>query len=170
MVVLRCTRKLLERLGPAASPKGGTSTNRLRDWYGNTLRLGRRQALIFISLRSRLPVLLPIGDSRRLSVAFPDAVAAALTRQGIPSAAIAEELANLEVLAFDRTDSRSHLGTINDFSFGAQVSEERTPGRSLDEIGAWLAETPIIAIGGTCPAEMTRAAFGVPPRPRLRVV
>jgi hypothetical protein len=170
MVVLRCTRKLLDRLGPAANPKGGTSTTRLGDWYSNTLRLGRQQALIFISQRSRLPVLLPIGDSRRLSVAFPDAVAAALRRQGIPLAAITEELANLEVLSFDRTDSRSHLGTINDFSFGAQVSEERKPGRSLDEIAVWLAETPIIAIGGASPAELTRDSFGVPPRPRLRVV
>jgi hypothetical protein len=168
--VLRCTRKLLDRLGPAASPKGGTSTTRLGDWYGNTLRLGRRQALIFISQRSRLPVLLPIGDSRRLSVAFPDAVATALTRQGIPRAAIAEELANMEALAFDRTESRSHLGTINDFSFGAQVSEERTPGRSLDEIAGWLAETPIIAIGGASPGQLTRDAFGLAPRPRLRVV
>ena len=39
------------------------STTRLGDWYGNILRIGRRQQLLFISERSRLPVVIPIREA-----------------------------------------------------------------------------------------------------------
>ena len=62
MVVLRCTQKLLVRLKQVGDLPPVESTTRLGDWYGNILRIGRRQHLLFISERSRLPVVLPIRE------------------------------------------------------------------------------------------------------------
>ena len=74
MVVLRCTQKLLARLKQADNLPAVESTTRLGDWYGNILQIGRRQHLLFISERSRLPVVIPIREGKRLAAVFPDAV------------------------------------------------------------------------------------------------
>jgi hypothetical protein len=59
MVVLRCTQRLLFRLKRFDNESSTSSTTRLGDWYRTLLRVGRRHALLFISERSRLPVLMP---------------------------------------------------------------------------------------------------------------
>ena len=74
MVVLRCTRRLLMRLKYQDEDTPAESTTRLGDWYGTLIRMGRRHVLLFISERSRLPVLLPARDADRLGLAFPKAV------------------------------------------------------------------------------------------------
>jgi len=81
MVVLRCTRKLLVRLKRTEVSAGVASTTRLGDWYGNILRIGRRQHLIFISEHSRLPVVIPIREAKHLEAVFPDAVRRARRRR-----------------------------------------------------------------------------------------
>ena len=91
MLVLRCTQKLLARLKQADNLAAVESTTRLGDWYGNILRIGRRQHLLFISERSRLPVVLPITESKRLATVFPDAVCEVLTNVGVAASDIADE-------------------------------------------------------------------------------
>lgn len=91
MVVLRCTRRLLSRLKQADNLSGDASTTRLGDWYGNLLQLGHRQHLLFVSERSRLPVVIPIRQARHLATVFPDTVCAILTDLGVPAVDIAEE-------------------------------------------------------------------------------
>ena len=71
MVVLRCTRRLLARLKRADNLSDDESTTRLGDWYGNVLPLGHRLYLLFISERSRLPVVIPIREARHLATVFP---------------------------------------------------------------------------------------------------
>jgi hypothetical protein len=66
MLVFRCTQKLLARLKQADNLAVVESTTRLGDWYGNILQIGRRQNLLFISERSRLPVVIPIRDGKRV--------------------------------------------------------------------------------------------------------
>src|SRR3954462_3979789 len=70
MVVLPCTRKLLARLKRTEVSADIVSSTRLGDWYGNILQIGRRQHLLFISERSRLPIVIPIreGDQFEQSV------------------------------------------------------------------------------------------------------
>ena len=68
MVVLRCTQKLLVRLKQVGDLPPVESTTRLGDWYGNILQIGRRQHLLFISERSRLPVVIPIREGKRFTI------------------------------------------------------------------------------------------------------
>jgi hypothetical protein len=91
MLVLRCTQKLLARLKQAENLPAVESTTRLGIWYGNILQLGRRQHLLFISERSRLAVVIPIREDKRLAEVFPDAVCEVLGHVDIAAADIADE-------------------------------------------------------------------------------
>jgi hypothetical protein len=120
MVVLRCTRKLLARLKLPDDLPAVESTTRLGDWYGNVLQLGHRQHLLFISERSRLPVVIPMREGRRLDSVFPDAVCEMLHSAGVAAEDIADERARMSEIAFGRTRNRSLLGTLKDYALMAQ--------------------------------------------------
>jgi hypothetical protein len=136
MVVLRCTQKLLVRLKQVGDLPPVESTTRLGDWYGNILRLGHRQHLLFISERSRLPVVIPIRDLKRLGTVFPDAVCERLALVGIAARDIADEGMRMSELAFGRTEPESP-----------------------EELMRFLAQTPILPLDGASAIELTRAVF-----------
>ncbi len=162
MVVLRCTHKLLARLKQTDNLPVVESTTRLGDWYGNVLQLGHRQHLLFISERSRLPVVIPIRESNRLASVFPDAVSEGLTIVGVNAEDIADERARMSEVVFGRTRNRSLLGTMNDFAFMAQVGSARRPEpETPEELMRFLAQTPILPLNGASPIELTRAVFEV---------
>jgi hypothetical protein len=161
MVVLRCTQKLLARLKQSGDLPAIESTTRLGDWYGNILQIGRRQYLLFISERSRLPVVIPIREGKRLAEVFPDAVCEILGRVGVAAVDIAEERSRMSEIAFGRTRNRSLLGTLNDFAFMAQCGNaRRTEPESPEELMRFLSQTPILPLDGASPIALTRAAFG----------
>ncbi|MEO8256234.1 MAG: hypothetical protein ABI868_02705 [Acidobacteriota bacterium] len=160
MVVLRCAQKLLARLKQADNLHVVESTTRLGDWYGNILQIGRRQHLLFISERSRLPVVIAIREGKRLAEVFPDAVCEVLGRVGVGAADIANERSRMSEIAFGRTRNRSLLGTLNDFAFMAQsVDARRTEPESSQDLIRFLSQTPILPLDGASPIELTRAAF-----------
>ena len=160
MVVLRCTQKLLVRLKQIDGLSPVESTTRLGDWYGNVLQIGRRQHLLFISERSRLPVVIPIREAKQLGTVFPDAVCERLAIVGVAAEDIADERAQMLEIAFGRTRNRSLLGTLNDFAFMAQsVDARRTEPDSPEELMRFLSQTPILPLDGASPIELTRAVF-----------
>jgi hypothetical protein len=160
MVVLRCTQKLLVRLKQSDDLPPVESTTRLGDWYGNILRIGHRQLLLFISEHSRLPVIIPAREARQLPIVFPEAVCERLAVVGVPAPDIAAERQRMREMAFGRTRSRSMLGTMNDFSFMAQVGDaNRTEPESPEDLMRFLADTPIHPLKGACPIDLTLALF-----------
>ena len=160
MVVLRCTQKLLARLKRSEVPADVASTTRLGDWYGNILQIGRRQQLLFISERSRLPVVIPIRDARHLDAVFPDAVCNVLAAVGIGAEDIADERSRMSEISFGRTNNRSLLGTLNDFAFMAHHGNaNRDEPESPEELMRFFAQTPILPLKGASPIDLTRAAF-----------
>ncbi len=160
MVVLRCTQKLLARLKHVGETPPVESTTRLGDWYGNILRIGHRQQLIFISERSRLPVVIPLRESKRLGTVFPDLVCAALSNVGVSVADIARERLQMSEMAFNPTRNRSLLGTLNDFAHMAKFTDgSRTEPQSPEELMRFLAQTPILPLNGANPIDLTRAMF-----------
>jgi hypothetical protein len=161
MVVLRCTQKLLVRLEQIDGLPPVESTTRLGDWYGNVLQIGRRQHLLFVSERSRLPVVIPIREAKQLGTVFPTAVCERLSLVGVAAADIADERMRMSELAFGRTRNRSLLGTLNDFAFMAQSGDaRRTERESPEELMRFLSQTPILPLDGASPIDLTRAVFG----------
>jgi hypothetical protein len=61
------------------------------------------------SEHSRLPVITPIREARRLETIFADAVCAALRAGGVASDDIADERSRMSTIAFGKTRSRSLL-------------------------------------------------------------
>ena len=159
MVVLRCTQQLLVRLKRFDDLPPVESTTRLGDWYGNILRMGRRHALLFISERSRLPVLIPVREANRLRSVFPGAVCQMLAAVGVSADDIDDERSRMWEMAYGRTNSRSLLGTLNEFSFGARVHFITARHDSLEEIARNLARTPILPLDGARPIDLTRELF-----------
>src|SRR6187401_1842464 len=155
MVVLRCTQKLLVRLKQIDRLPPAESTTRLGDWYGNVLQIGRRQHLLFISERSRLPLVIPIREAKRLEAVFPEAVSNVLAAVGIGAEHILGERAKMSEIAFGRTNNRSLLGTLNDFAFMAQQGNaDRAEPESPEELMQFLAQTPILPLDGASPIEL----------------
>lgn len=166
MVVLRCTRRLLDRLKLDDNLSDAESSTKLGDWYGNVLQLGRRQYLLFVSEQTRLPVVIPIREARHLATVFPDTVCAVLAAVGVPAMDIAEERARMSEMAFGRTKNRSLLGTMTDYTLMTQyVDAGRAEPETPAELMRFLARTPILPLDGARPVDLTLAAFGVPQRP-----
>jgi hypothetical protein len=115
---------------------------------------------LFISERSRLPVVIPIRESKRLAQVFPDAVCEVLGHVGVAASDIADERLRMSEIAFGRTRNRSPLGTLNDFAFMAQQGNtNRAEPESTDELMRFLAQTPILPLAGASPIALTRAVF-----------
>jgi hypothetical protein len=162
MVVLRCTQTLLLRLKQFDDAPDVRTTTKLGDWYGNLIRMGNRHILLFISERSRLPIMLPVREANRLRSSFPDAVCQALAAIGVPAEIVERERLEMSEIAFGRTRSRSLLGSLNDFSMMVRMHFITRPTDSLERIARDLAETPLILpFDGAHPSAVTRRILDV---------
>lgn len=163
MVVIRCTQKLLARLGaPAADPPA--STTLLGDWYAKPFAVAQRRFVILASERSRIAVLMPGRDLATLPRRFPDALAVQLARLGIPSPAADREVAACSDVTLATTASRSLLGTLNDFAYMAQARLRHDPEVDLEDEALSLSHTPMAPLGYAFPADVARSLFGLEPR------
>ena len=93
MLVIRCTRKLLDRAGPpVADPP--PSTTLLGDWYAKPFGIAQRRYVVLVSAATRIAVLMPGRDLRNLTSNFPGALAVQLRLLGIPAEAEALSLSH----------------------------------------------------------------------------
>ena len=144
MVAIRCTKKLLARVG---SPKEVTepATTILGDWYAQPLNIGHQRLVLLISEHSRLPVMMAGRDLKHLAANFPDALAAVLWGLGIDAAAVQREVEATSEALVATTNSRSHLCTLIDFSFMLRWQLPDRPDLDLVRAALELAHTPVAA-------------------------
>lgn len=156
MTALRCTAKLLARVGP---PREVTapSTTILGDWYACPLAIGHQRFVLLISEHSRLPVLMAGRELKHLTDNFPDALAAVLWGLGINAATIQHEVEATREAVIAKTNSRSHLGTLNDFSFMLKWQLPDRPELDLVRAALELSHTPVGPLRPTSfPDKVTR--------------
>jgi len=135
---LRCTRKLLRRLGAKPSSEVVEASTVLGDWYANLLHVRPQQLVLAMNERSLLCVLVPAAPIGSLGERLCAEVGGLLTDIGVPSGSVAAELAAMEPMAIGATASRAVLGCMNDAVF--QLSHRRAPGVSLRDLGLQLAD------------------------------
>ena len=82
MLVVRATKKLLDRLGPVTLESGQTSTTRLGDWYASAWAW-RPQVALFVSEATLFPILMPLAPAATLLARFPDGLAQALAAHDV---------------------------------------------------------------------------------------
>jgi len=161
MIHLRCTSKLLRRL--RVSPQVGAMApdGRLGDWTAHVFALARVPIVLCVNDRTRLPVLLPLKESRTLVRRFRLAAARAIHRLAPESAVLYEELAALEEITVAWTANRSVLGTINEFVKDCQYWRypHRATVADLLELEAHLSGTLCGPLDYRTPVEVAREAL-----------
>lgn len=154
MYTLRCTAKLLKRLGPSVEGAGEPPTNRLGDWYATLVHAPRMQLVLMVSERTLLPLVVPAREASTFLERAPAALADVLLRLDVRPAVIEQEVAAMVGGSIGRTASRRVLGTMNDFL--GMMRSHPWPPPSLTELALWLAESPCGPIGMASPDDLTR--------------
>ena len=162
VITICCTQKVLRRLRIAdPQPISMPPTNALGNWYVNLIYLGHTQLVIASSERSLLTVLLPAADLRNSLVVNLHETTNLLLRQlGVDPDSAQREAQAMTPALIARTESRSVLASMNDFSLA--IEGYRREGRTWMEIMLRFAATPkaaLAAAGGPPgnPLEITNA-------------
>ena len=142
MVTIRCTQKLLARVGPPAA-EAALATTRLGDWHAKPVAIGHQRLILLISERSRLPVIMWARDGKHLARNFPRALAQVLLELDIPGPAVEREVEATREALIARTDNRSLLGTLNDFAFMLTWQLPDHPDLDLVQAALELSHTPV---------------------------
>jgi len=155
MIAIRCTKKLLVRVG-AQSPVTAPTTAILGDWYARPVAVRHQRLVLLISEHSRLPVVMPARDVKHLATGFPEALSLVLLGLALPPSAVEREVAEAREAVIAKTNSHSHLGTLIDFSYLLAGYVENAPELDLVALALWLSRTPVTPLGGNSPDRVTR--------------
>ena len=141
VLIVRATRKLLDRIGPPSLGDGEQATTLTGQWYATAL-FWKPQVALFVSEPVLLPVLLPLAPAATLLARFPRQVAAVLAAHGTPQAVIEEELWQMRDRRLGKTANRSVVGIMNEFTFLAGACQGDTASPDLLALALHLAATP----------------------------
>ena len=141
MLVIRATKKVLDRIDGVTASDSDHSTTRLGDWYVNVL-FWKPQIALFVSEATLLPVLMPFAPATTLLDRFVSVLRAHLQAHGIGRSFTEPELAEMEPRRVAKTSSRSVLGVMNEFAYLAGVYARVDGGSDLLALSMRLAETP----------------------------
>lgn len=153
MYTLRCTKKLLVRVGLPIESSPPAPTTVLGDWYATAL-FWRPQVALLLNERTLLPVLMPLAPAATLVSRIPDEVAPILDRHRVNQSIIDRELSAMSEVSVAKTANRSILGTMNEFAFLAEVYRVRMESGDLRGLSMRLAETLCSAIKHSSPARL----------------
>ncbi len=160
MYTLRCTAKLLARLGPVTEVARDEPTTALGDWYATLVHAPRMQVVLLVSERTLMPLVVPAREAHTLVERIPLATARTLAELGVPLPAIEREVQAMAGPRLGKTASRRVLGSMNDFV--QMMRAHPWPPRSLTALSLELAEAPCGLIGMQSPDDLTREVFATP--------
>lgn len=140
-MVIRGTRKVLDRLGGVSVTVADQSTTRLGDWYVNVL-FWKPQVALFVSEAILLPVLVSFAPAATLLDRFPSAVIAHLQAHEVPRSFTERERAEMDPRVLAKTASRSVVGVMNEFKYLAGVHAKLDGETDLLALSMRLARTP----------------------------
>lgn len=177
MLVVHGTKKFLDRVGrPTVEPETA-STTALGSWFATAL-FWRPQVALFVNARTLLPVFMPLAPATSVVARFAMALDEVLTAHEVQRAFIDHELGEMTPQVLAKTNSRSVLGSMNDFIFMAEAGQERGRDEDLLSLSVRLAHTPCRPLRSstgwpdlelrTVVAEFTGARSG--PKTHLRLV
>jgi hypothetical protein len=133
MVIIRGTRKFLDRIGPPSEPHTA-STTVLGDWFATVL-FWRPQLALLVNATTLLPVFMPLAPAATVLKRFPSALAAILRAHGVAEHIIDREVVEAAECHLAKTNDRSVLGVMNEFVRLADWRRDAMNGR--DDL-TWL--------------------------------
>jgi hypothetical protein len=141
MLIVRATKKLLDRIGPPNVDGGEQPTTMLGQWYATAV-FWKPQVALFVNEPTLLPVLMPLAPATTLLARFPHQVATVLAAHGTPDTIIAAELRQMHEHRLAKTANRSVVGIMNEFTYLAEAYRDDTPAPDLLALAMRLATTP----------------------------
>lgn len=142
MVIVRATRKLLQRLGTVTAVDAQESTSLLGDWYATALPWRPRQVALLVSQTTLLPVLMPLAPAATLLDRFPEHLAAVLRAHNVPETVVQQEVAETAGYTLATTASRSLTGSMNEFAYLAHAHRVADREPDLLALSLQLATVP----------------------------
>lgn len=128
MVVIRCTRKLLDRVKPPVmAPVDAAGDNLLSDWYATVLFVRPAWLVAAVSSRTLLPVVVPAAPVREVGRRLCGEAAEHLRLLEAPDDLLLDEIAAMDTVVYTKTASRRVLGSLNDFCGMIEAYRERWP-------------------------------------------
>lgn len=137
VLIVRGTRRFLDRVDGPTAAADDASTTMLGDWYATLLRR-RSPVALFVNENTLLPVLVRLAPARTLLHRFPAALAETLTAHALGSAFVEAETSRMSPTALAPTANRSVVGIMNEFTFLA----DHAGTDDLVDLGVSLARTP----------------------------
>src|SRR5688572_28487086 len=138
MVTLRCTQKLLQRLGAAADARPGPPTTVVGDWYASILHRRPQQLVICMNERTLLVVLIPAREIKSMGERFRDAAIAQLRRIGVAPVAMEAEAQAMCDVGVGPVASRSILGCLREANLCRSIDVKHPRYSTLPEIEDYL--------------------------------
>lgn len=123
MLVVHGTKKFLDRVGRPTVEPDTASTTALGSWFATVL-FWQPQAALFVNTRTLLPVFIRLAPAVSVVERFRGSLDEVLTAHQVDRAFIDHELAEMQSVALAKTNSRSVLGSINDFVYMAEAGQE----------------------------------------------
>jgi hypothetical protein len=142
VTTLRCTAKLLKRLGIRDPGEPPPPENRLGDWFANIIYTRQGHFLILVSERSLLPIVTTARDLNRFEERFLRLLRDVLLALKVPQEAIDRELSLMHPMYYGRTNSRVVLGSMTDFTLMTKDVLATEPEMTLFELSLFLAHSP----------------------------
>jgi hypothetical protein len=160
VLVVRGTRKFLERVGPPSSGDA-RSTGVLGDWYANAL-FWRPQVALFVNERTRLPVFVPLAPAKSVINRLPVEFEKVARDLGVDGGSLDAEVAGMREWALAKTASRSVLGSMNEFVLLADSYRWSHDEIELTDMSVWLAHAPCLVASaeGLWPDREVRTLLG----------
>jgi hypothetical protein len=157
------------RATPVAAPQ--PARNRLGEWTANLVRVSRIQLVIAVSEPTRFGVVMDAAPYAAVPERFQHVLFHALMHVGIPADLAAEEAEAMAPMELATSQSRSVLGTLNQFAGYVASMLYHGQAHSAAALTQRLSETVVLKpkdVG--FPADRVREAFGLPARePLLRL-
>jgi uncharacterized protein DUF6933 len=141
VLIVRATKKLLQRIGPPTLREGEDSTTLLGQWYATALPW-RPQVALLVNETTLLPVLMPLAPAATLLARFAEQVATVLAAHGAPDTVIGDEVQRMRDYRLAGTANRSVVGIMNEFTFLATTYRDEGGQQDLLELSLRLARTP----------------------------
>lgn len=169
MVTLRCTQKLMRRLGVPAKVESYASTTVLGDWYANLIYARPHQLVLCMNERSLLLVLVAAQEGKTLPIRFREAVLALLHRIGVPSGSIEAEAHAMREIGLGPTANRRIVGCMREAAFALSLEFESRRFQTVEAIEDYFCEYIYSTTGYRHPGELAVELFSLASSASARV-
>ena len=137
---LHCTKNLLDRIKPLAAVEEPTTTQ-LGDWYACPW-FWKPQLVLLVNEKTLLPVVMPLAPANEITLHFPNYLGQVLFEHGVPREFIEREIALMRQVTVCKTENRSLVGMMNQFTYQAEGYRDYRGFDDLLGLALQLADTP----------------------------